>query len=361
VARVLAVLSALFLAYQLLGMIVALPWQVPAVARAFGHRVYVTAGPGYEGLKVARQSPDGRLLAAGGSVTASRGDHFDGRVVVWDAASLQRLRAVTLPHPEFGSVDDLRWAPDSRSLAVMSSGILYALDRQSGRVLAQVPTHQYTACVLAFVPGGLLTTERAGERGPTSLVLRSWPSLAVQWRQPLACSSASARSSIDAAGTLLAYAPGGRGDSLPDELRLLDLKTRTPLPPLIRRDASGYPQALAVNEDGRTVAAGYEDGTVIVWDARAGRELWRSRPHGDLVVSLAWSPDGQTLASSGFGRCGRWRSECLAVSRRVAGTVQSRVLWHDTYNVPDTLSWLAPDQILVTVARQARVVPVPAE
>jgi WD40 repeat protein len=100
---------------------------------------------------------------------------------------------------------------------------------------------------------------------------------------------------------------------------------------------------------------------VIVWDARAGTELWRSKPHGDLVTSLAWSPNGQTLASSGFDGCGRWRRECLVLSRRVAGAVQSRVLWNDTYHVPRTLSWLTPNQILVTVNQQARVVPVPAE
>jgi WD40 repeat protein len=358
------VLTFLLMVYQILTLIYGpLAW-LPAVARLRGQQLYATTASHrtFESLDVIRQSPDGRWMAAGGVTTPMRREQFRGRVIIWQARSLERVGTFTLPSAQSGGVDDLRWAPDSRSLAVMDGGILYALDRQTGRVLTQVQTHQFTACVLAFVPGGLLSTERAGERGPTSLVLRAWPSLNVQWRQPLACSSASARSSIDAAGTLLAYAPDGKdGSDELEHLGLLDLKTRTPLPPLKRRDASGYPQSLAVHPDGRTVAAGYEDGTVIVWDARAGTELWRSKPHGDLVTSLAWSPDGRTLASAGFGLCGQGRSECMALSRRVGGQVSSQVIWSSTNHVPDTLSWLAPDRVLLSADRIAQVVTVPAE
>lgn len=48
---------------------------------------------------------------------------------------------------------------------------------------------------------------------------------------------------------------------------------------------------------GSTLASGYENGTVLLWDAASQEPLATLKGHSDRVQSLSFSPDGSTLAS----------------------------------------------------------------
>jgi WD40 repeat protein len=56
---------------------------------------------------------------------------------------------------------------------------------------------------------------------------------------------------------------------------------------------------LAWSPDGQRLASAGEDGTVKVWDTATGQETLTLKGHTGRVRSLAWSPDGQRLASAG--------------------------------------------------------------
>jgi WD40 repeat protein len=71
--------------------------------------------------------------------------------------------------------------------------------------------------------------------------------------------------------------------------------------PVKNAEHRGAVECVAFDPDGRTLATGGQDGTVMRWDARTGRWLATLVGHSARVTSVEFSPDGQTLASVGFG------------------------------------------------------------
>lgn len=64
-------------------------------------------------------------------------------------------------------------------------------------------------------------------------------------------------------------------------------------------DESEFIFSLALSPDGTVVAAGYQDGTVRLWDMDTGERLIVLEGHTGRVMSLDFSPDGTLLASGG--------------------------------------------------------------
>lgn len=68
---------------------------------------------------------------------------------------------------------------------------------------------------------------------------------------------------------------------------------------------SGEVLSVAYSPDGKTIASGSYDKTVKLWDASTGRELSTLKGHAEQINSVSFSPDGKTLASaSGAGYVG---------------------------------------------------------
>jgi WD40 repeat protein len=69
----------------------------------------------------------------------------------------------------------------------------------------------------------------------------------------------------------------------------------------------GALDSVALSPDGKTAAAGADDGTVLIWDLEARRLLARIEgAHGSAVTSLAFSPNGAELASASADRIALW-------------------------------------------------------
>jgi WD40 repeat protein len=91
---------------------------------------------------------------------------------------------------------------------------------------------------------------------------------------------------------------GGRGVAAgPSGTRIWDLDTGRQLHLLpAGQDGAG---SVAIALDGRLVATGGHDGTVLLWDVEGGRVRALLRRHAGDVSALAFSRDGRALASGG--------------------------------------------------------------
>ena len=61
---------------------------------------------------------------------------------------------------------------------------------------------------------------------------------------------------------------------------------------------SSAPGAHAFSPDGRLLAIGYRDGSMILWDASRGEEVFRGDFRSQPITQLAFTPNGTSLAVS---------------------------------------------------------------
>eukprot|EP01137_Pigoraptor_chileana_P025186 Opistho-2@94276 len=68
---------------------------------------------------------------------------------------------------------------------------------------------------------------------------------------------------------------------------------------------SGEVLSVAYSPDGQTVATGSGDCTARVWDAATGQCKLTLSGHSDAVASVAFSPDGRTIATGSDDKTAR--------------------------------------------------------
>jgi WD40 repeat protein len=92
----------------------------------------------------------------------------------------------------------------------------------------------------------------------------------------------------------LKYSPDLASGSYDQSIKLWDVKTGKLLQTL--KGDSGSVKSVAYSPDGQTLASGSYDQTKL-WDVKTGKLLQTLKGHSGSVKSVAYSPDGQTVAS----------------------------------------------------------------
>ncbi len=243
-------------------------------------------------------SPDGKLLAVHG---------VDGALRLLDTATGRVRLTLRRPHLPDGFCDGMRvlaFSPDGKSLLVCGTnptdrlglgprdtGAVHLLDVATGKETRRLEGAGGETRHLAYSPDGKQVAVSQGGGvtfydAATGKEQRRVPP-AGKW-----------------VAWWLAYAPDGRRIALPGAtetmIRLCDTATGKET-----RSFSNGTGVLTVAfaPDGKTLAAAGKDNVVRLWDVATGKQAGAFReglpdPGGDRLTALAFSPDGQALAAA---------------------------------------------------------------
>jgi WD40 repeat protein/uncharacterized caspase-like protein len=228
---------------------------------------------GHEGVINALSfSLRGDLLASGSG---------DYTVRLWEVQS-KSLRAVLAGHSY--AVNSVSFAPDGDTLASCSDDAAIKFwSVVSGRAVRSFNGHKFKAYSVDFSPDGARLISSGADEA-----IRIWNVAGGTVSRELRLQSYPEKQvAVSRDGTKVATAT----------LEEISLQTiGEGREALALRGHAGFITALAFSEDGEWLASSSEDGTVKLWDVRAGLER-ASLAGGPQVRRLALSPDGRRLVT----------------------------------------------------------------
>lgn len=248
----------------------------------------------------------------------------DGKLLIkWDVNNGERLAAV---RGTYGGSRVVEWGPEGDYLVSAESN-LALWHFSSGRSVFSFddyvgiwPGYGNLYTGLTFFPGSyyLLTTGGYGyqsvwELSEGQLIPWDWDKEIQKWRSPEGKFTAEKLENHltildDASGEILTEiiypfnweSLGGQNRweiSMEEEIIIvLDTETNTEVLEINTNEAGRVEMALSPN--GLDLAVGYRDGTIQIWDLATGSKKTEWRAHQVGVGKIAWSPDGEIIASA---------------------------------------------------------------
>jgi WD40 repeat protein len=224
-------------------------------------------------------SPDAKHIAT---------SHRSGEVCVWRVADGQQtatFRGIAV------LVNSLVFSPDGETLIISNQDpVVKLLHIPTGTVCGELRGHTGAIWSVAISDDGRFLAS-----GGEDLMIRIWDMRTRTCLQTL----------MGAQGWVgsLAFAPR-QTPTEPYRLAsgervvwIWDLQSEQPLHRLERHEQGVF--AVAFSPNGQTLASSAIDHTLHLWDAQTGQVIAAWNGHNAVVWTLAFSPDGQTLASGG--------------------------------------------------------------
>ena len=243
-------------------------------------------------------SVDGSILASG---------YHNGEIRLWDTQT-RKLKEILIEHTK--PVYALTYSPDGNTLAsgygtgmygrgeVLETADIQLWDTNTGKIKHTLKEHTKPVYALAYSPDGTTLASGAGD-GKIQL----WDvetGLLKRMHSEHSHAIISLAYSLDGITLALGYGvyidPDGEWNH---SIQLCDVHSGTIIHALTGHD--NVISSLAYSVDGNTLASADASGTIRLWEASTGKLKQRlvGTGHNEGIYSLKYSPDGTTLASAG--------------------------------------------------------------
>ncbi len=220
-------------------------------------------------------SPDGKMLASGGG-------EKDPLLSLWEVNTWKEIGQLGNRRDKIVSLD---FTPDSKHLVAGAGGAIRMWEVATGKELGPSQGHQNFISSVQFSPDGRIMATGGGDR-----TIRLWDSASFEEIRVFEGHEGWVRVVGFVAGSkILASASDDK------TVRLWEVATGKETHRLEGHLGSVY--SLAISPDGKILASGdYSYGTVRLWDVANGQET-RQLKHPDGMMCLAFPPDGKILAT----------------------------------------------------------------
>ena len=241
-------------------------------------------------------SPDGKILASG--------IHGHDIVFLWDVATRSRIALLANNiNKKYKGVNSVAFSPDGTILASTGNdGKIWLWDARTKRRIGVLKTNADGVTSIVFRPDGKTLASLNGQFGDSEfkggdMAVRLWNVKTRKQTAVLEDHTAGIESvALSPDGTLLA---SGHHDGL---VRLWDIQTQKQLATL--KGHKAVVESVAFSLDGTLLASGGKD-RARLWNVRKRKQI-RTFKHKAIVESVAFSPDGRTLAAVDYNCIRLW-------------------------------------------------------
>jgi WD40 repeat protein/serine/threonine protein kinase len=236
-------------------------------------------------------SPDGRRIAS---------CSWDKTIKIWDASSGRELNTLSGHVDRIFTVD---FTPDSKH--IVSGGVdktIRVWDAETGEETMTLRGHQETVMTVAISPDGKFIAS-----GSSDQTVKIWDTV-----------TGSEIATLEGfGGTIryIAFSPNGKRIACVGSIKELDVPTGpiAKIWDISKRQEimtlhghSSAINAVDFSPDGKRIVTSSTDDTVRIWDAETGYEILALQMIGVslpwIMPSVAFSPDGRTLAATNFDK-----------------------------------------------------------
>jgi small GTP-binding protein len=248
-------------------------------------------------------SPDGRMLVSGGS--------HEGTVRIWDCDIGEQVKVLDVPKRTFG----VSWSPDGRTIATAhDTGSIYLWEAPSGKLLDKFRATTRRATDVGWSKNGKIFTA-ATDSGYFIWSTDKFYSSA----RPLLVSSRTRAIPFSSRTMYPVFACSPDGEEIVivsenNSLSIYDIKQDISRLELRDTSIKSHIKSLAWSPDGHTIASATADGAIQLWESYMGRLISVLEVHTDRVISIIFSDDGSLFASKSMdGTVRIWRCDTWAV------------------------------------------------